>query len=399
MKITYYGHESNGCDYYRAVLPLESLKRNYPEHKIIQRNNFNIINDIENNTDRFINDMQADVLVIPRIIKESLMNKMVTFTKDYNKDGIIVLDYDDNVFNVSPMSPHYIDYGTKEYDINVNGEILPIWRNLRYVKDGYLFDTRVNQERLDMIRRNMERADLVTCTTEILRKVFLEMNPNVKVLPNCVDLNRWKKLPLKETDEVRIYWSGGASHYEDFYYLKAPLQKIMEKYKNVKLVLLGLVTKDKKFTFSGLVNGLPEDRIELHDWEHSLAYPYKVAITNPTIGIIPLKKTEFNICKSAIKWIELSSLGVPCVTSLTSPYQEMIDLNKNDNGIFVEENEDVDAWVDAISMLIEDKSLREKLGQEAYNTVSEHFDINKKCHMWADAYKETLNERTVKSNA
>ena len=41
-------------------------------------------------------------------------------------------------------------------------------------------------------------ADLITTTTEVLARKFRELNPRVEVLPNCLDLNLWKKLPSRK---------------------------------------------------------------------------------------------------------------------------------------------------------------------------------------------------------
>lgn len=397
MKITYYGHESIGCDYYRAVLPLGTLGKLNPSHKIVQKNNFNIINEMNKNSNSFMNDIITDAIVIPRVIKEDFVEKLVRFNKEFNKDGIIVYDQDDDIFNVSPLNPSYGEFGTQEYDVIVDGKAIPVWKTGVAGKGGGYFNSKKNQERLDCIRRNMERVDLITVTNDILKKQFEKINPNVKVLPNCIDMSRWKKPDFKETDEIRLFWSGGISHYEDLYYLKDPLRVIMEKYKNVKLVLMGLVDEKGNFRFAGITKDLPQDRVEIHDWEHTLAFPFKVSLLNPTIGLIPLKDTIFNKAKSPLKWIELSALKVPCVTSLQTPYKEMVDLSQEDNGIFIAENADVDAWVKGISILIEDKILRSKIGQAAYKTVDENFNIEKKCHLWADAYEEIRNACALKS--
>ena len=397
MKIAYYGIDDNACDYYRLALPLQTAKEKDQNIQAIQRNNVNIVNDVETDPARFLNDMRADIIAVGRLMKESLMNRLCTFARDYGNSKV-VLDYDDNIFDVSPLGPHYVDYGTKVYDFIVNGKTIPGWRDMLSLGDGQFFSIKKNEEKLDMIKRNIAKADLVTVCSEELKKVMSKFNPNVKVLPNCVDMTRWRKLPLKESDEIRLYWGGGASHYEDFYYLKDPLRIIFEKYKNVKLVLQGLITKNGKFKFSGLLETIPEDKIELYPWEHFMGYPYKTASINPTIGLIPLKDMNFNYSKSPIKWIELSAIEVPCVVSYVSPYKEMASLHKEDNAIFIEHNEDVDAWVKGISMLIDDIELRKKISKNAYETVLEHFDISKKYTLWLDAYREVLNVDSIKSD-
>ena len=53
------------------------------------------------------------------------------------------------------------------------------------------------------LTNNLFNADLVTCTTEFLKKEYEKINKNVVVLPNCVDPFYWPRTILKnETDIV-----------------------------------------------------------------------------------------------------------------------------------------------------------------------------------------------------
>jgi glycosyltransferase involved in cell wall biosynthesis len=153
---------------------------------------------------------------------------------------------------------------------------------------------------------------------------------------------------------------------------------IIKDYPQVKLVLMGA-------RFDGTLKGIPEDRIEYHPWVSNDAYPYKAAILNPTIAVIPLVDNEFNKCKSSIKWIEMASLGVPAVTSNVSPYSEIATEN---NGVFVENS--YGAWDKGIRMLLDDKMLRAKIGTEAQKTVYKSFDINKEYKQWGKAYERLV---------
>ena len=110
------------------------------------------------------------------------------------------------------------------------------------------------------------------------------------------------------------------------------------------------------------------------------------AFSGVSLGmIIPLVDNVFNRCKSPIKWIEMGALEVPCVTSYVSPYKEIAT---EGNGVFVDN--DKDAWIEGISMLIEDPILRAKIGGEAQRTVAAQFDINTQWTQWRDAYEGLL---------
>jgi glycosyltransferase involved in cell wall biosynthesis len=275
---------------------------------------------------------------------------------------------------VSPLSQHYHEWGTEEVTLDLGGKKTELW------KDGHTFDLKANRARIDNIKRAISEADALTVTTPELAEAYKEYNENIFALPNCVDLNVWNKLSLKrETDEVRLFWSGGASHYEDWVQIQDALPVLFDKHANLKLVLLG--TK-----FDGTLKGVPSDRIEYHSWVPTPAYPYKVPILDGDIGLIPLRETEFNNGKSNLKWIEQGALSIPCVTSAVTPY---IQHDEGGNGIFIENNS-VAGWIEGVSMLVDDQMLRWDMGGKAYNTVKRNFDINTQWKQWADAYRKVL---------
>ena len=363
MKITYFLKDDGACGHYRVDMPIKTLCANNGSKacKIAKGDS----------ADHILGGLEADIFVVPRVT-ESLLLKTL---RDLQKQGRkIVVDHDDHMFHISPLSPHYVDFGLENVKYKMaSGQTVDLW------KDGENIDLKSNMERTTGLQRALEMADMVTTTTDILADIYREYNDNVKVLPNCIDMNTWKKLPLKENNAIRMGWYGGSSHYDDWCILQDVLPRIMKKYSQVKLVLMG--TK-----FKATLKGIPEDRIEFHPWVPTPAYPYKAAILDLDFAIIPLQDNEFNRAKSAIKWIEQGALEVPSVTSYVSPYKEMGD----ESGVFIEGNT-IDAWIEGISMMIEDADFRKRMGEKAYRHVSENFDINKKYTLWHDAYKEVLN--------
>jgi glycosyltransferase involved in cell wall biosynthesis len=180
---------------------------------------------------------------------------------------------------------------------------------------------------------------------------------------------------------VRIGWQGGASHYEDWCVLTEVLPFIMNKYKNVTLVIMGQA-------FEGVLKRLPQERVERHGWIETPAHPYRSAILDIDISLIPLVENEFNQCKSNIKWVEAGALSVPSVTSHVSPYKEFAE---EFNGIFVGNN--TKSWTEAISLLIEDRVLRAKMAAGARETVERLFNIHDHYSLWLDVYTELLEKR------
>jgi glycosyltransferase involved in cell wall biosynthesis len=369
MKVITFVKTDGACDYYRCIAPTEAMLRNEPEVKLLPLS-------IGEPLGKLIEGLQADIFFMPRALGE-FDEELIKSLKANGKK--FVTDFDDNLFDVSPFSNHYEEYGTKNIQIkDEKGTVQNLW------KDGetYNFSIKRNQKRLDSLKRCLELADAVFTTTQPLADVYTQYTNKLYVAPNSVDLNEWKPVEYKrqDTDEVRLYWSGGSSHFEDVILIKEPLAHIMAKYKNVKLIIMGM-------HFRAMTSGLPQERFEWYDWVHTRAYPYKTNLLDVDISMIPLASTRFNECKSNIKWVEQGSLLTPSVTSLVSPYKEHYN---GVNGVFVENNSE-EGWIDGISYLIENPIDRWKMGAEARKTVENKFNIDKNYKIWYDAFKEIID--------
>lgn len=368
MKVTFiYDGSDHGSNYYRAILPWKALQEHSEDCKVaIVRKG--------DPSPHVIRALEADLYVIPRLEAMEVTYDVSSLQAIGKK---IITDYDDDIFNVSPLSPHYIHFGTENVQYKLDsGEIVPLWehgKNINIVE---------NKMQMKRVRESIGKANCLTVTTDILAGCYKSAARRVAVLPNCIDIRLWNKLDFrKNTDDIRLFWAGGASHYEDWNLLPEVLVEIMRKYQDVKLVILGQM-------FKGTLKDIPPERIEFHNWVHSEAYPYKTAILDPDICIIPLVDNQFNECKSPIKFIEMSALRVPCVVSHVSPYKEVMT---EDNGVFIEGN-DKEGWFRGISLLIDDVLLRKHIGTKAREYVEANFDINKEYVRWEKLYKELVGE-------
>jgi glycosyltransferase involved in cell wall biosynthesis len=363
MKVMYYLRDAGACGYYRADLPMKTMSKwtGTPLARIVHGDPI----------DKVLKMLDADVALLPRPSDEDMIEIIDVFREHGVKT---VADHDDDVFHISPLSPHYADYGIEEVKYNIGGKIVDLW------KDGHNFDLAKNRKRLDFFKRSLSRTDAISVTTEELAKSYREYNDNVLVLPNCVDLDNWYKLPLKrDNEEIRLFWQGGSSHYEDWLLLKDVLPVIFDKYPQVHLHIMGC-------KWDSTLDGCDPNRWTFHPWVHNEAYHYAVREIDPDICLIPLTDTAFNRGKSPIKWVEQGASGVPSVTSYCTPYKEVYD---GANGLFVEN--ETDAWIEGISYMIDNPLQRWDFGGKAKTTVRKNFDINKECLRWHDAYKELIN--------
>ena len=368
MKVLYFLRDNGGCGWYRCVSPLETAARlpgNPIEVKHVEKGD---------RPDDIAQKLAwSEVVVCPRVFDEPFCAAIKQFKQLGKK---VVIDWDDNIFEVSPLSPHYKDFGTKNYSHDYDGGKLDIW------VDGKNIDLEKNIAGLERAKVALGEADLVTTTTDLLAGVFKPFNTNVTVLPNCVDFDLWKKLPLQTHRGIRFGWTGGYSHFEDWKILAGILPEFMRLNPTAILVLMGQ-------KFEGTLKGIDPKRIEYRGWCPTPAYPYVSAILDLDFAVIPLQDSNFNNCKSPIKWLEMAALQVPSVTSFCSPYSEMMDLEP-ENGIFIEGNSPT-GWLEGLNRMAQNSRDRFLMGQQARKTVERFYDIEKNAHKWVEAFKEVLN--------
>ena len=377
LKIFGFLKSEGGCDWYRIKQPLIHMKAD----KAADVRLFYKGDDLEwfgsdEAAEKLNRDLEwADIIFVPRINEARLVKTLKIFQGMGKK---IVTEWDDNVFKVSPFTQQYREFGTEEYSHVLNGEKLEVW------KDGKNIDIARNKQIIEMIKESLSAMDMVLTTTGILADVIKPYNSNVRVCPNSVNINLWKKLPLVPHRGVRMGWFGGDTHYQDWLLIAPVLSEFMKTHLDVTLVIMGA-------KFDGTLKGIDKNRIEHHNWTDISAYPYKAAALDLDFGVIPLVDNEFNCCKSPIKWLEMAALEVPTVTSFVPPYDKMMDL-VHDNGIFVEGN-DLHAWWEGIEKLANSAELRKLMGISARQTVERFYDANRTYRIWLDAFESVMKTK------
>jgi glycosyltransferase involved in cell wall biosynthesis len=79
---------------------------------------------------------------------------------------------------------------------------------------------------------------------------------------------------------------------------------------------------------------------------------------------VPLLLDRFNECKSAIRFLEASIVGVPTIASNVGDFKNVVI--SGENGILVQSSQE---WEESIRQLVTDKETREELGEAARQYV------------------------------
>ncbi|MER9301482.1 glycosyltransferase [Mesorhizobium sp. M0496] len=183
-------------------------------------------------------------------------------------------------------------------------------------------------------------------------------------------------------DVVIVYGSGTKTHDADFAEAAEALLRIMSARPLVRLQIVGPLELDPRF--SQFVDRV--DRIEFIDFEEYIA-----VLSRCDIGIAPLEASYFNDAKSNIKYIEYSILKIPSVSSPAAAFRAAI--TDGDDGFLAVGAEQ---WEDKILRLIDNPALRRVMGQKAYQTTVERFNLEGVANSSLQPILQSYNAREAK---
>jgi len=214
-------------------------------------------------------------------------------------------------------------------------------------------------------------ADQITVSTPALArevKRHLDASVPVTVLPNLLDealaaeaRSGEHERRRNDEDVVIFYGSATKAHKEDFYriFLPAALE-VLDCHPTARLELVGF--------FEDLPNELLlSGRIRVEPPTPDFA-AYLARLQEADISIAVLEESRSTDVKSEIKWLEASVYGIPSVVSPTATYREALN-----DGVDVLFARDVTEWTKQLGLLVEDASLRARIGEAARARALERF--------------------------
>jgi glycosyltransferase involved in cell wall biosynthesis len=169
-------------------------------------------------------------------------------------------------------------------------------------------------------------SDVITVSTPyladqlhgLLKDLQAGRPPEIVVLRNMIDLERWRPRPI-ENEDLTYGWVGAIPWRSgDVETLKPWLGKFLTAHPEVGFHHGGHMDGENLASFATLA-GLPEDRVH-KQWMQptyermKLYYPIDV-------GLVPLNDLPFNAAKSAIKGMEYLAAGSPYIAADTPEYR------------------------------------------------------------------------------
>ncbi len=223
------------------------------------------------------------------------------------------------------------------------------------------------EHHLQALQVFLENADLVWVPTFPLKKRFSGYASNIAVIPNALDerlLSGAMQSPIAspfEDHRVVIGYMGTTTHDKDFQMILPALQEVVQRHPDeLRFEMVGVAT-DRQ-SIAGL-EGVPVRfiPIQAEEQEYPLFLFWFMGRVSWDIGLSPLRETQFNRCKSDIKFLDYSALGTAGVYSRVPAYENTVQHRETG---WLAEN-DPGAWVEALEVLLGDEALRAHLARSA----------------------------------
>lgn len=220
-------------------------------------------------------------------------------------------------------------------------------------------------ERLTALRQFLTEADLVYVSTERLLQQLISMDArprkhfvgHIAGGADPIDSPHSKYPP----GSLKIGYMGSSSHGHDLAAIVPVLNRIQNRYPEVKFELFGSIKMPAEFNNNGVVH---HPAISNYD-----EFLVALAELRWDIAIAPLRLTEFNLAKTNTKWIEYTAAGIPVICSRHPVYEEIGAANA---ALMADTEEE---WHEALVMLIENSTLRARLLSSARDVLRSRFSL------------------------
>ncbi len=180
------------------------------------------------------------------------------------------------------------------------------------------------------------QADCLQLTVDALARRFGHLNARRAVFANQLWDPPSTARPANATAAVRIGWGGSLGHREDIKWVIPVLRGTLSRHPEVTLAIMGdsslrdlfawVPPRQFEYTFGGNLDA------------------YRAFVGGLHIGLGPLLPTEFNRCRSDVKFLEYTAGGALAICSALEPYTQTI--RDGENGFLFRDLGELDAAIE-----------------------------------------------------
>ncbi len=224
-------------------------------------------------------------------------------------------------------------------------------------------------------------ADLVTVSVPLLAERMKELGARrVSVIDNMLDTTsrRWDVEKPPDDGKVRILWTAGFTHIKDAEVLRVPVQRVLEKYPHAIFRSVGYLPN-----WADQIN---PGQLEILRGEEVAEYPKSIAGCEISLG--PLEENKMNLYRSSVKGWEATCGGSVFVASNYGAYAD--EFRHRKTGMLCSTD---DEWTAAISELIENEAMRDKIWNDASRELLTNRSVERKVIQYYWAYRKAVIQR------
>ena len=175
-------------------------------------------------------------------------------------------------------------------------------------------------------------------------------NTNITVIPTCIDMAKHRQKTYRHDEgSVILGWTGLKDNLGYMDIIEDVLRDLAARY-DIKVS----VATGRDYCLEGVT-------VENHRWALDREFDY---LSEPDIGLMPLKDTPRARGKCAFKALQYMGVGTPAVISPVGMNTAVIE--DGVNGYLADTPEE---WREKLERLISDAALRERMGRAARETV------------------------------
>ena len=211
-------------------------------------------------------------------------------------------------------------------------------------------------------------SDLVVCGNSFLADQFSRWNANVTVIPTAVNTSWYRPRRSRQGAPALVLgWTGTSGNFPFLYSIEGALMRVFQHCSRAKL----LIVADKQPRFKRL----PESRIEFEFWTPRTEL---AAFAQMSIGLMPLADTAWCNGKCSYKMLCYMAAGLPVVVTAAGMNREVLAMGEVGLSADCEQQ-----WVDALTALLSDADLRQRMGAAGRVVVEEHFSLQRLAQQYA----------------
>lgn len=250
-------------------------------------------------------------------------------------------------------------------------------QNLFYDFDDFVFlDPKLDSHFL------MAHVKGVIAGSQYLKDYAKRFNNNVVLIPSSIPIERFDK--HRQTSRrnpgsrMIIGWVGSDSTLHNLEILQGVFDSLEQEFL-LQLKLLGVGNRKSPIPQTG---NLEIVTVKYYDEEEMIR-----SVLSFDIGIVPLKESEVTRGKTSLKALVYMGAGIPVVCSPVG--ENLVLVEDGINGFFASNPQE---WIEKLRRLIQDKSLRSRMGKNGLTLVRERYNTQTSFELFYETLRLNFSE-------